>query len=423
VSRLLIVHHTPSPHCQDLFEAVVAGATDPDIEGVEVVRRPALTLSPVDFLQADGYLLGSPANLGYLSGALKHLSVGYPALDVGSVRTATESVGLNRCEIVTRTRLCLREMGRLTDVAIPDFQTLMRPVLVHVADGQVHRSREIAEAMSDQFDLTAEERVEMLPSGTAKKMANRVGWTLTHLTQAGLIDSAGRGLKVISAQGRAALDKHPERIDMKVLERYAAYVEFRDRKREKTDGADDAGSTVTPPIADDSRTPNELVESAVLVNRAAVESEVLSAALKLTPTGFEELVIRLLDRMGYGKAGSVNRTAPSGDAGIDGIISQDPLGLDRIYVQAKRFTDTAVDRPKIHEFAGALPGKQGDRGVFITTSRFTSGARQEADRINARIELIDGARLAELLVLYGVGVQPEETVTLYRLDEDFFDSI
>jgi restriction system protein len=161
-----------------------------------------------------------------------------------------------------------------------------------------------------------------------------------------------------------------------------------------------------------------------LVNRAAVENEVLAGALKLTATGFEELVVRLLDRMGYGRAGSVERTSASGDAGIDGIISQDPLGLDRIYVQAKRYAeDKVVDRPRIHEFAGALLGKQGDRGVFITTSRFTTGAREEADRINARIELIDGARLAELLVQYRVGVQPEQSVTLYRLDEDFFDSI
>ena len=128
--------------------------------------------------------------------------------------------------------------------------------------------------------------------------------------------------------------------------------------------------------------------------------------------------------MGYGRLGSVERTSASGDAGVDGIISQDPLGLDRIYVQAKRYAeDRPVDRPRIHEFAGALLGKQGDRGVYITTSRFTDGAREQAERINARIELIDGARLAELLVQYGVGVQPEQTATLYKLDEDFFESI
>ena len=128
--------------------------------------------------------------------------------------------------------------------------------------------------------------------------------------------------------------------------------------------------------------------------------------------------------MGYGRAGAVERTSASGDAGIDGIISQDPLGLDRIYVQAKRYAeDRAVDRPRIHEFAGALLGKQGDRGVFITTSRFTPGAQVEADRINARIELIDGKRLAQLLVRYEVGVQVEQTATLYRIDDDFFESI
>lgn len=307
-------------------------------------------------------------------------------------------------------------------MTIPDFQTLMRPVLVYLADGQVHRSRDITEAMSDQFDLSAEERAEMLPSGTAKKMANRVGWTLTHLTQAGLIDSAGRGLKAISAEGRAALDKHPERVDMKVLEGYPAYVQFRERKRDNdSDTTVGTDESVMPDA--DTKTPNELLEHALNVNRAAVEGEVLAAALKLTPTGFEELVVRLLDRMGYGRAGSAHRTAPSGDGGVDGIISQDPLGLDRIYVQAKRYTDTPVDRPAIHGFAGALLSKQGDRGVFITTSRFTSGAQQEAERINARIELIDGARLAELLVQYGVGVQPEQSVTLYRLDEDYFDAL
>ena len=143
-----------------------------------------------------------------------------------------------------------------------------------------------------------------------------------------------------------------------------------------------------------------------------MEGDVLRSALALTPTGFEELVLRLLTAMGYGELGSIEQTSASGDAGVDGIISQDPLGLDRIYIQAKRYAeDKPIDRPRIHEFAGALLGKQGDRGVFITTSRFTTGARQEAERINARIELIDGARLARLLVDYGVGVQGEQTVT------------
>lgn len=303
---------------------------------------------------------------------------------------------------------------------IPDFQTLMRPVLALLADGTVRRSRDVKDAMAEEFGLTEAERTELLPSGRQRTIDNRVGWSLTYLSQAGLIARPNRGHVVITDDGRAALAANPTRVDMKTLEAYPAYLDFRDRTREK--------AAATPSTAEGDATaeatPSDLVEQALSTNRAAVEGEVLQAALALSPTGFEDLVIRLLERMGYGKAGSVERTSASGDAGVDGIISQDPLGLDRIYVQAKRYAeDRTIDRPKIHEFAGALLGKQGDRGVFITTSRFSSGAVQEAERINARIELIDGRRLAELLVAYGVGVQADQTVTLYRLDEDFFDGL
>jgi restriction system protein len=304
-------------------------------------------------------------------------------------------------------------------MSIPDFQTLMRPILAYMNDGTTHRSRDIKTAMADQFELSDTERAEVLPSGRQRTIDNRVGWALTYLSQAGLISRPSRGNVLITDEGRISLTANPSRIDMKTLEAYPAYLEFRDRTRKKT-------PTASIPVDDDpiEATPNDLIEQAVAANRAAVEGEVLRMALALTPTGFEDLVIRLLERMGYGKAGSVERTSASGDAGVDGIISQDPLGLDRIYVQAKRYAeDRTIDRPRIHEFAGALLGKQGDRGVFITTSRFSSGATNEAERINARIELIDGQRLAELLVTYGVGVQTEQTVTLYRLDEDYFETL
>lgn len=302
---------------------------------------------------------------------------------------------------------------------IPDFQTLMRPILALLSDDTVRRSRDVKDAMAEEFGLTDTERAELLPSGRQRTIDNRVGWALTYLSQAELVARPNRGQVVITDNGRAALAANPARIDMKTLEAYPAYLDFRDRTREKT------AATATPAEVEAiEATPSDLVEQALSTNRAAVEGEVLQAALALSPTGFEDLVIRLLERMGYGKAGSVERTSASGDAGVDGIISQDPLGLDRIYVQAKRYAeDRTIDRPKIHEFAGALLGKQGDRGVFITTSRFSSGAIQEAERINARIELIDGRRLAELLVAYGVGVQADQTVTLYRLDEDFFESL
>ena len=312
-------------------------------------------------------------------------------------------------------------------MTIPDFQSLMRPVLAALADGEVRRSRHVKDAMVEQFELSAEERAQMLPSGRQRTMDNRVGWATTYLSQAGLIERPQRGQLRISPAGREALRRFPERIDMKVLETYPDYLAFRDRTRISTSNEPSAitPTTSVPETPElDRATPSELIERARRTNRAAVEGEVLKTALTLSPTGFEDLVIRLLEAMGYGRAGSVERTSATGDAGVDGIISQDPLGLDRIYVQAKRYAeDRPIDRPRIHEFAGALLGKQGDRGVFITTSRFTQGAHNEADRINARIELIDGAKLAQLLVVYGVGVQTEETVVLYGLDEDFFESL
>lgn len=309
-------------------------------------------------------------------------------------------------------------------MTIPDFQSVMRPLLASLADGETRRSREVKNAMADEFLLTDEERAHMLPSGRARTMDNRVGWALTYLRQAGLVDAPSRGRVRITETGREALHRFPERIDMRALEAYPAYLEFRDRTRDTSTTKPGRSPGLTPDLAETPATPLELVEQAVATNRAAVEGDVLRSAHSLTPAGFEELVLRLLTAMGYGELGSIEQTSASGDAGIDGIISQDPLGLDRIYIQAKRYAeDHPIDRPRIHEFAGALLGKQGDRGVFITTSRFTSGARQEAERINARIELIDGARLARLLVDYGVGVQGEQTVTLYRLDEDFFESL
>ncbi len=305
-------------------------------------------------------------------------------------------------------------------MGIPDFQTLMRPALACLEDGEVRTTRSVRETLAALYELSEADTTHMLPSGRARTFDNRVSWALTYLSQAGLIERPRRGHVQITAAGRQALAAHLQRIDMGTLEQYPSYVEFRTR-RSRNNPSSGTSADGTEPAA---LTPADLIAQAVADNRAAVEGEVLRAALALSATGFEDLVIRLLEAMGYGRAGSVERTSSSGDAGVDGIISQDPLGLDRIYVQAKRYAeDRAIDRPKIHEFAGALLGKQGDRGVYITTSRFTDGARREAERINARIELIDGGRLAELLVAHEVGVQAESQATLYRLDEDFFEAL
>ena len=316
-------------------------------------------------------------------------------------------------------------------MTIPDYQTLMQPVLELLSDGVVRRSREVKDAMATVFDLSLEEREKRLASGRQRVFDGRVGWALTYLAQAGLVERPVRGQVLITDEGRGVLAANPDRVDVKVLEQFEAFRAFRERTRTPDSpgqgiqqGSASAVSTVAASSATTAETPNDLMQRAVDVNRAAVEAEVLAEALRVSPTAFEDLVVQLLSDMGYGESGSVQRTSASGDAGIDGIISQDPLGLDRIYIQAKRYAeDRPVDRPRIHEFAGALLGKQGDRGVFITTSRFTTGAREEAERINARIELIDGHRLAGLLVHYGVGVQIEQTATLYRVDNDYFDTI
>lgn len=302
---------------------------------------------------------------------------------------------------------------------IPDFQTLMRPVLAHLSDGESKRSRAVKDAMAAEFALTDGEQAELLPSGRQRTIDNRVAWALTYLSQAGLVERPQRGIVRISDLGRQALDANPEQISLKVLEKYPAYIAFRNRTREVETPAEKA-----LPAAEPSATPQDLLEQAVRENGAVIENELLQRALALPSIGFEDLVMKLLAEMGYGHAGRVERTRASGDAGIDGIISQDPLGLDRIYVQAKRYaTDKVIHRPTIQSFVGALMGAQGDRGVFITTSSFSSGAREEAERVAFRIELIDGARLAQLMLRHGVGVQAETTATLYQLDEDFFEAL
>lgn len=308
-------------------------------------------------------------------------------------------------------------------MTVPGFQACMRPALKMLHEQGALRSREVKDKLADHFDLSEEQRAQLLPSGGQRLFDNRVAWALTHLAQAGAVRRPQRGVVAITERGVQLLQSRPEEVGVADLRAFDEYLEFRQRTRAPSPLAPPTSSVPHLEVESD-ETPAALLSRAVIENRAALEHEVLDRALALSPMGFEDLVISLLERMGYGQAGSVERTSATGDAGVDGIISQDPLGLDRIYVQAKRYAvDNVIHRPKIHEFAGALLGKQGDRGVYITTSSFSNGARQEADRINARIELIDGPRLAELLVRYRVGVQVEETVELLRMDEDFYEGL
>lgn len=302
-------------------------------------------------------------------------------------------------------------------MAIPGFQTLMRPALAYLADGETTRARNVTVALADVFELSPEERQMVIPSGKTTVIHNRVQWALTYMFQAGLTERPQRGSVRITDLGRQALAKNPDRIDAGVLDQYPSFVAFKGRTRSRR-------PTAVAPDPQQDLTPQDLLEQAVSKNRQHLESELLQRALTLDPTGFEDLVLRLLEAMGYGRQGSIERTVASGDAGIDGIISQDPLGLDRIYMQAKRYaTDQTVTRPLIHEFAGALLAKRGDRGVYITTGSFSRGAIAEVDRLNARIVIIGGPAMARLMVDYEVGVQAESAAALHRIDEDFFDAL
>jgi restriction system protein len=301
-------------------------------------------------------------------------------------------------------------------MAIPDFQSLMLPMLRRLEDGRPRSvRRELSEELADEYGLSAEERSRLLPSGGDKLFQNRLAWATTHMSRAGLIERPVRGQVQITAEGRTALASNPGRIDMKFLRRYPSYVEAARAKDEL-----EISTAATAPL-EAGATPDELVETAVSAMRSAIETELLSRVMSAPPAFFESLVIQLLVKMGYGGsyAEAAQVVGQSGDNGIDGVIKEDRLGLDAIYVQAKRWS-AAVGSPEIQKFAGSLEWHRATKGVFITTAKFTPDARQFAKGIGKRIVLVDGAMLSELMLEYGVGVSPDKVYTVPRLDEDFF---
>ena len=300
---------------------------------------------------------------------------------------------------------------------IPDFQSLMRPLLEAHADGKEHLNRDLVAQLGDQFALTEEERREMLPSGGARLFDNRVGWAKSHITQAGLLISPRRAISVITDRGREALRIHPERIDLRVLNGFEVYREFRNRRKNVENDESDTSETEIQ----DAQTPEELLENAYLQVRRQVEAELLSQIKSSPPEFLERVVVDLVVRMGYGgsRKDAGEALGRSGDEGIDGIIKEDPLGLDIIYLQAKRWEGT-VGRPEIQKFAGALQGQRARKGIFITTSTFSSDALEYTSRIETKIILIDGPRLAKLMFDHGVGVATASNYEVKRIDSDYF---
>lgn len=304
-------------------------------------------------------------------------------------------------------------------MSIPDFQTLMRPLLLAHADGKEHLNRDLVSNLAEQFNLSDDERREMLPSGRARVFDNRIGWAKSHISQAGLLDSPRRAISIITDRGRKALKSYPERIDLRTLNEFEEYREFRNRRKD-IDGCDTTDMPKTE--EQEQETPEELLENAYLRVRRQVETELLALVKSSPPDFLEAVVVDLVVRMGYGgsRKDAGEALGRSGDEGIDGIIKEDPLGLDIIYLQAKRW-DSTVGRPEIQKFAGALQGQRAKKGIFITTSSFSSDAQDYTSRIDTKIILIDGLNLAKLMFDHGVGVASASNYEVKRIDTDYFN--
>jgi len=297
----------------------------------------------------------------------------------------------------------------------------MRPLLEVLSDGEEHVMRDVYRAIADHFSLTDDDRQELIPSGTQGLLDNRVGWAKTYLLKAGLLQSPRRGVIQISDRGRQALASK-DLINNKFLRQLPEFIEFFTGSGDETQaGAVELQQTGTIASPAAEKTPEELIETGYQQVQNALASDLLERVKSCSPAFFERLVVELLVKMGYGGslADAGKAVGRSGDHGIDGIIKEDRLGLDVIYLQAKRWENT-IGRPEIQQFAGALQGQRARKGVFIATSTFTAEARQYAATISTRIILIDGTELARLMITHGVGVTPVAVYELKRVDSDYF---
>ncbi|KQN82247.1 restriction endonuclease [Sphingomonas sp. Leaf67] len=303
-------------------------------------------------------------------------------------------------------------------MAIPDYQALMLPVLRLAATG-VTRVPDAAAEIADHLGLTEAEREEMLPSGRQRVLHNRIHWAKFYMAKAGLIDSPARGRFVASAEGKALLATQPAAITVEKLKTYPAFAQFYAGDAQ----ASPAEASVAEAAATATATPEEQIDAAHGVLHAALKAELLQRVLAQSPAFFERAIVDLLVAMGYGGSheGAALSLGRSGDGGVDGVIDEDRLGLDRIYIQAKRYAPhVGVGRPDVQGFVGSLVGFGATKGVFVTTSSFSAPAIDFVRHLPQRVVQIDGTRLAELMIEHGVGVRVSRTIAVKRLDEDFF---
>lgn len=310
---------------------------------------------------------------------------------------------------------------------IPDFQSLMLPFLKLMGDGQVRHINQIYESLCLEFNLTEEEKEALLPSGKDRIMRNRIGWTRTYLKKAGLISSPQRGSFIINDEGRRVLATNPSRIDVAYLKKLPAFQEWVNSYSTETTPMtlEEFSKIPDEMLKDISVTPSELIDNGYQQMMDSLSFDVLERMKLLDDKQFERLVLKVLAAMGYGdfREDATEHTGKSNDGGIDGLIREDKLGMDTIYVQAKQYRDITVPIGHLRDFAGSLLSKKAKKGVFITLSTFPQTAYDFVNNIEHRIVLINGKNLAKFMIEYNVGVSIKRTLDIKDLDNDFFDDL
>jgi restriction system protein len=306
-------------------------------------------------------------------------------------------------------------------MAIPDYQSVMLPLLRFAGKKNDETSTgEAVEVLAKEFGLTDEDLKEMLPSGIQSTFVNRVGWASTYMKKAGLLEATRRGYYIITPRGQGLLKKQLKAINVKLLKQYPEFLEFQQLKGTRS-GDRESSSRTTLDVT--TATPSEALEAAYENLRDELADELLARVKKSSPSFFERVVVELLVKMGYGgsRADAGKAIGKTGDGGIDGIIKEDKLGLDIVYIQAKRWENNPVGRPDVMQFAGALQAQKANKGIFITTSRFTDDARSYVSQIGSKIVLIDGEQLTSLMIEHDVGISIVSMYPVKKIDTDYFD--